>query len=1183
MFIKDMFVKSIERPIKGVIKVAQTDDENTHQELDEYVVTQEIYERLSKFYGNYEKGIDGKTDKMGVWISGFFGSGKSHFLKILSYLLDNKGIKGKKALDYFDGKIQDPLLLGNMKRIGNVDTEVILFNIDSKSSIGGKSKEDAILKVFTKVFYEHRGFYGGNPGVAEMEKYLSKEGKFDTFKASFKRIKGDEWVNRRRTFRFDADAVVGALTEATGMSEESAREWFKNGVNDYVMSIEKFAQDVKEYIDSKGPKFHLVFLVDEIGQYIGGESKLMLNLQTITEDLGTYCQGRVWIMVTSQESIDDLFKVKGNDFSKITGRFDTRLSLSSISVDEVIKKRILEKNETATDTLKILYHDKAAILKNLISFKDSATDLLGFECQQDFIDVYPFVPYQFKLLQNVFEQIRKHGSSGKHLSEGERSMLSAFKESALKYKEAEDGTLIPFYAFYETIKEFLNPAVVRVIEGAYKNPALKDDDFNMELLKVLFMVKYIKELPANVDNIATLMITHIDEDKLALKEKIKTSLGKLTRETLIQKNADVYIFLTDDEQDINREIKIINIDDDIIKKELRTYIFEEFYEDKKFRYSKQYNFSFNKKMDEKEHGNQTAHIGIHILSPKSDLYDQADTNLIMRTAGSGEMIVKLGGNGFYMEELEEALKIDEYTKRKNISQLPENIQNIINNKKAEERVRRLRAKENLENALKDATFFINGQKEEIKGSSVKEKINAGLKILVETVYSKLSYVKVFCEDTRELLNLINSDFEQTNIDGFEKSDNSLATGEIFEFIKIQDDINKQVRVKILIDRFSDKPYGWREFDISALIATLLKEQRIRLKLNSEYLEIGDPNLISGLTKASDIDRVIVTKRVKVDEALIRSAKNVCKELWNTTDIADDEDGLAKDIKALIRAQVEEINALKNRYEGRKYPGESLLDKGLEYFEAFRFLGDNASLFLKLQEMEEDLLTWEEDFSYVKNFFDNQKAIFDKGLEAAKKFEDNKLYLSEGDVNENATKLNDILNHYLPYGRIKEIPEYVKVINEGINRVVEQKKAEATDKINADFENMKLKINQYGVKEDTKERINKFYNDLLSGLSGYNDIYKVDATITHSSNFRTRNETIIEDEIKQFNEELKKGDNTVTKEKPEEADPVVEEIKLNRYISIRTIKTEAEVDVFVKELSEKLKAVIRNNKQIKFSE
>ena len=166
-----MFLKDIERDIRGVIKVAQTNKDDIYQELDEYVVTQELHKHFSKFYDNYQRGINGKTDKMGVWISGFFGSGKSHFLKILAYLLENNAVQGKQPIDFFEDKIQDSLIYANMKRTADVNTEVILFNIDSKSPLDNKSKEDAILRVFMKVFYEHRGYYGDIPGVAEMEKY----------------------------------------------------------------------------------------------------------------------------------------------------------------------------------------------------------------------------------------------------------------------------------------------------------------------------------------------------------------------------------------------------------------------------------------------------------------------------------------------------------------------------------------------------------------------------------------------------------------------------------------------------------------------------------------------------------------------------------------------------------------------------------------------------------------------------------------------------------------------------------------------------------------------------------------------------------------------------------------------------------------------------------------------------
>ena len=92
------------------------------------------------------------------------------------------------------------------------------------------------------------------------------------------------------------------------------------------------------------------------------------------------------------------------------------------------------------------------------------------------------------------------------------------------------------------------------------------------------MIKYIDELPANVDNLAVLMLNNIDEDKIALKEKIIKSLSLLSNEYLIQKNGDVYIFLTDDEQDINKDIKLTKVDEGVIKKELREYIFEQFYD-----------------------------------------------------------------------------------------------------------------------------------------------------------------------------------------------------------------------------------------------------------------------------------------------------------------------------------------------------------------------------------------------------------------------------------------------------------------------------------------------------------------------------------------------------------------------------------------------------------------------------
>ena len=210
MIIKNMFSKPIDRDIKGVIKVGQDDDANIKQELEEYVVTRELQKHFSDFFASYKRGITGNTDKMGVWISGFFGSGKSHFLKILSYLLENKEVGGKKAIDYFvdDNKISDQMVLADMKLAGTIPTDVVLFNIDSKSEVNGKQSKVAIVSVLQNVFNEMQGFSGSNPFLADLERKLTEEGKYNLFKEKFEDSFGSIWEESRSDFDFIQDDVA---------------------------------------------------------------------------------------------------------------------------------------------------------------------------------------------------------------------------------------------------------------------------------------------------------------------------------------------------------------------------------------------------------------------------------------------------------------------------------------------------------------------------------------------------------------------------------------------------------------------------------------------------------------------------------------------------------------------------------------------------------------------------------------------------------------------------------------------------------------------------------------------------------------------------------------------------------------------------------------------------------------
>ena len=350
----------------------------------------------------------------------------------------------------------------------------------------------------------------------------------------------------------------------------------------------------------------MVFLVDEIGQYIGEDSKLMLNLQTVTEELGKECQGRAWVIVTSQQDIDSITKVKGNDFSKIQGRFDTRLSLSSANVDAVIKKRVLDKTETAAQSLRLLYEQKATVIKNLIVFSDGAEKKL-YANAEDFAEVYPFVPYQFNLLASVLTSIRTHGASGKHLSEGERSMLALFKESAMQLMNDEIGAIVPFHKFYDALENFLDHShssvIIRAYDNSFINPEKKENDvFTINVLKTLFMIKYVLECEPNIENITSLMISNIEDDRIALKAEVEDALKILVRQMLVQKNGSHYVFLSNEEQEINSEIEKENVEMPEVITKIAEMIFEDIFSSKKYQYPAfggRYAFLFNQTVDDR--------------------------------------------------------------------------------------------------------------------------------------------------------------------------------------------------------------------------------------------------------------------------------------------------------------------------------------------------------------------------------------------------------------------------------------------------------------------------------------------------------------------------------------------------------------------------------------------------------
>ena len=738
----------------SLIKVGQGDDANVKQELEEYVVTRQLQKHFATFFDAYKRGIHGNTDAMGVWISGFFGSGKSHFLKILSYLLANKEVCGKKAVDYFvdDHKITDSYVLADMKLAAETPADVILFNIDSKSDANGRHDKDAIVSVFLKVFNEMQGFYGANPHIADLERKLTADGRYEEFKAKFEEISGMPWAEGRNEFDFNQDEVVDTLTDMGVMSEDAAWNWCEKALTPYSISIEAFAALVKKYIDSKGKNHHVVFLVDEIGQYIGEDSRLMLNLQTVTEDLGTACKGKAWIIVTSQQAIDSVIKVKGDDFSKIIGRFETKLSLSSENVDEVIRRRILEKTPVAAQTLSVLYDDKATVIKNLILFDEAAEQKL-FSGRENFAEVYPFVPYQFSLLGNVLTAIRTYGAAGKSLADGERSMLALFKESAMQEMREEPSVLVPFHMFYDALEEFVDHShrgvIGRALNNEFINPDHEENCFNVNVLKALFMIKYVKEIQATLENITSLMVSSIDDDRLALKKRVEEALKILEKQTLIQKSNNQYIFLTDEEQEIEIAIHKQPVDTSEVAGKAAEMIFDGLFDEKKYRYpafNNRYAFQFNQVIDDRPYKGNSGHaLTLKILTPNSEERGD-DTALRLISSQSSVVLVVLPDDRAFLEEIIAATQIEKFLRSDATSSIAK-YEEIKNAKRNEMRNHSQNARMFLSEALKAADIFVTGDKLQTSAKDISGRINEALSKLVASVF----HIRIWDKDLIALM------------------------------------------------------------------------------------------------------------------------------------------------------------------------------------------------------------------------------------------------------------------------------------------------------------------------------------------------------------------------------------------------------------------------------------------------
>jgi len=1060
MNIEQIFSKKLTRDINGVVKAEQVDNESVFVELDEYVVTNELDRHFRAFFEAYVPAVNNTnanlSGKVGVWVSGFFGSGKSHFIKILSYLLENRQVERngdeRNAIEFFKDKINDPMLYADIKSVVTKDTDVILFNIDSRANTD--ERENAILKVFLKVFNERVGYCADFPHIAHMERELDKRDQYQKFKDKFAELTKSNWEAERDAYDFYRDELSESLGYASEQSIESARQRVEQLENNFPLDINNFCKWVKDYLDTNENK-NLLFLVDEVGQFIGKNTQMMLKLQTITEDLGTICEGRAWVVVTSQADIDaaigNMDKREGEDFSKIQGRFVTRLQLSSSNTSEVIQKRLLEKTDEAHDALMKTFSEKGDVLRNQLAFDNTTTaSLKSFDDAPSFVDNYPFIPYHYALVQKVFESIRTKGATGKHLAMGERSLLDAFQSAAKQIKDSSLDALIPFYSFYSPIEGFLEPAVKRTIDQACELESLTE--FDGKILKTLFLIRYVDVVKSTLDNLVTLSIDCIDADKIVLKKQIEESLNRLERQLLIARNGDEFIFLTNEEKEIENEIRHTDVEPSEVSNKLSVIVFDDILKRQTaYRYpANRQDFRISRFCNgHPKDGSNIEDLVIKVISPLDSHYESFsnEQQCINHTLeADGCVLVKLGEHKRLWDDLATNIKTDRFLKQ-NSGQRPDQ-EHLLREKQMENIEREKRLKSEFEALFSEAEVYAIGTKLSKKSATPSSILEDAYKYVIENTFAKLNLLKPTPgEVLRELQAvLMADDIAQLGLDLNADECNPQATKEVEQYISLKVERNEAVYLRDVVNRFSRRPYGWPDNEVLLLTARLGLAGKISLSLQGTDLPLKKSyEPFSSVRKRGEIR---IQKIRQHDDHQLKKAAQLVKNLFSKTFTGSGEKELYEMIRdALIRWN-DELKSFRTQAQTGHFPGQEQIDNGLALVAG---LLEQSTSFAMIQRFVDDanqLEEFAEDYEDLDDFYNSQFQTWQSLAKAINElFKANKPALEKNnEAHKVLEELERIYNMAAPYDQLRHIKPHIEKVQKINDELVSDKRTHALGRV-----------------------------------------------------------------------------------------------------------------------------------------
>ena len=521
--IKDLFANDIHRRIEEVIKVDQTSDDVLRDEISEYVVTDAIRSHYTSIFDAYSETPNKPHEGIAIWVSGFFGSGKSSFAKMLGLSIENRVIAGVPAADRFAQRSGDNKLQVLLKTINEkIPTHAVIFDVSTDRGI--RTGNQSLTEIMYGLFLQSLG-YAKDLDLSELEIALEEKGRLENFEAEYRKLFDKEWAFEKGKVAFALSEASRVLHSCDPQTYPMADSWVKAVKNKADISPGKLAERANELMKRRRPGQSLMFVIDEVGQFVARDVQKMLDLQAVVQSLGVKGRGKHWIVVTSQEKLGEL--VSGLDDKKIElarlmDRFPLQVHLEPSDISEVTSKRVLSKNGPAEKALGDLFDQHRG---RFTEHTRLTADIKLPELTRDgFIDLYPLLPYQIDLIIQVVSGLRTQGGASKHVGGANRTIIKLAQQllinPAVNLADQTVGAVARIDQVYDLVEGNVGSEVRAKISAISKE---LEHPLAQPVAKVICLLQYVKSVHRTAENIAAALHPGVSGDSqlAAVKEAIR--------------------------------------------------------------------------------------------------------------------------------------------------------------------------------------------------------------------------------------------------------------------------------------------------------------------------------------------------------------------------------------------------------------------------------------------------------------------------------------------------------------------------------------------------------------------------------------------------------------------------------------------------------------------------------------